>query len=72
MENFPMASIETFTAEKMGLDINDITKMDIGKGKFSLRHFHRDHIQPQTERQDQGQEKSEKFVTLHPHPPPFP
>ncbi|MGN0093453.1 MAG: coenzyme F420 hydrogenase subunit beta [Methanobrevibacter sp.] len=34
MENFPMASIETFTAEKMGLDINDITKMDIGKGKF--------------------------------------
>lgn len=34
MENFPFASLETFTEEKMGINIEDVTKMDIGKGKF--------------------------------------
>lgn len=34
MENFPMASIETFTQEKMHVNVEDVTKMDIGKGKF--------------------------------------
>lgn len=34
MENFPFASLETFTQEKMGVNIEDVTKMDIGKGKF--------------------------------------
>ena len=35
MENFPMASLDTFATAKLGFDsLTDATKMDIGKGKF--------------------------------------
>ena len=35
MENFPMASLDTFATAKLGFDsLQDATKMDIGKGKF--------------------------------------
>lgn len=34
MENFPFASLETFVEEKMKVNMDDVTKMDIGKGKF--------------------------------------
>ena len=37
MENFPMASLDTFATAKLGFDsLQDATKMDIGKGKFWL------------------------------------
>ncbi|WP_407454347.1 coenzyme F420 hydrogenase subunit beta [Methanobrevibacter sp.] len=37
MENFPMASLDTFATAKLGFDsLTDATKMDIGKGKFWL------------------------------------
>ncbi|MBR4396838.1 MAG: coenzyme F420 hydrogenase subunit beta, partial [Methanobrevibacter sp.] len=37
MENFPMASLDTFATSKLGFDsLTDATKMDIGKGKFWL------------------------------------
>ena len=37
MENFPMASLDTFATAKLGFDsLADATKMDIGKGKFWL------------------------------------
>jgi coenzyme F420 hydrogenase subunit beta len=37
MENFPMASLDTFAVSKLGFDsLQDATKMDIGKGKFWL------------------------------------
>ena len=37
MENFPMASLDTFATSKLGYDsLADATKMDIGKGKFWL------------------------------------
>ena len=34
MENFPMASLDTFVEAKMNSSLSDIDKMDIGKGKF--------------------------------------
>lgn len=34
MENFPKTSLETFIAEKMGISMDLVEKMDIGKGKF--------------------------------------
>ena len=34
MENFPMASLDTFTKGLMDVDLDKVTKMDIGKGKF--------------------------------------
>lgn len=34
MENFPMASLDTFIEAKMGSSLADTDKMDIGKGKF--------------------------------------
>jgi coenzyme F420 hydrogenase subunit beta len=34
MENFPYASLETFISEKMGVSMELVEKMDIGKGKF--------------------------------------
>ena len=37
MENFPMASLDTFATAKLGFDdLTDASKMDIGKGKFWL------------------------------------
>ena len=37
MENFPMASLDTFATAKLGFDsLADASKMDIGKGKFWL------------------------------------
>ncbi|SCG86725.1 coenzyme F420 hydrogenase subunit beta [Methanobacterium congolense] len=34
MENFPFVSLETFISEKMGISMELVEKMDIGKGKF--------------------------------------
>ena len=37
MENFPMASLDTFATAKLGFDsLTEASKMDIGKGKFWL------------------------------------
>ncbi|MEE0902454.1 MAG: coenzyme F420 hydrogenase subunit beta, partial [Methanobrevibacter sp.] len=37
MENFPMASLDTFATAKLGFDsLQEASKMDIGKGKFWL------------------------------------
>lgn len=34
MENFPYTSLQTFICEKLGLNMELVEKMDIGKGKF--------------------------------------
>ena len=36
MENFPMASLDTFATAKLGTSLDNTEKMDIGKGKFWL------------------------------------
>ncbi|MCF0226773.1 MAG: coenzyme F420 hydrogenase subunit beta [Methanobrevibacter sp.] len=37
MENFPMASLDTFSEAMMDTDLKDVDKMDIGKGKFMIQ-----------------------------------
>lgn len=34
MENFPYTSLQTFICEKLGVSMELVEKMDIGKGKF--------------------------------------
>lgn len=36
MENFPMASLDTFSEAMMDTELKDVDKMDIGKGKFMV------------------------------------
>lgn len=36
MENFPMASLDTFSEALMDTKLSDVEKMDIGKGKFMI------------------------------------
>lgn len=36
MENFPMASLDTFSEAMMDVSLDDVKKMDIGKGKFRI------------------------------------
>lgn len=36
MENFPMASLDTFSDALMDTPLSDVNKMDIGKGKFMI------------------------------------